>query len=251
MPALFPSRKQKDAETRGQQKVQRVSSAGKAASGLSPKKLPRSLPYPPLFLRKYHFVKMSNAPRETRIFAAGRAANGKFASLTRRNWGYLSAESGFCLTGVHRKGSSCARGSGARQPSGCLPFFLPFRRKGFPRLNERNMREKARQNPVFRKNFNRNEDQNPATCGQLRRALRRRKVFLAVSGARPCGRETAILRDFWLIPANQRKQTYKFSFYLERLEESACQQNQGKYHLFVTKKIEYAFLLIPPQEQPG
>ena len=46
------------------------------------------------------FCKMSNAARENRVFADGRAADGKFAMLARRSWDKGSAESGFCLTGA-------------------------------------------------------------------------------------------------------------------------------------------------------
>ena len=118
---------------------------------------PAGLPYSLLSLGKCLFAKMSNAPRENRVFAGKRVDNGKYAMLTRQSRGNLSAENGFCLTSARDRESSCAGGSGARQPSGLPAFFLLFHRKDFPRFNQKNKRGKAHRNPAFRPEIFRNE----------------------------------------------------------------------------------------------
>ena len=139
---------------------------------------------------------MSNAPRENRVFSTDRSSICKCAVLARRSRDDLSTESRFCLTSVRGKGCPCAGEGRARQPSGLPACFLLFHRKGDSCSNEQNIREKARRNPAFRKDFPRNEAGNPATCGHLRHALRRKKVFIAQDGAFPCGKQTAFLRDY-------------------------------------------------------
>ena len=80
-------------------------------------------------------------------------------------------------------------------------------------------------------------------CGQQHRTLRRKKVFIAASDARPCGKETAFLRKIGQILQTNANKCIENLSVCDGKGSMLVSKGQGNI-AFCHKKLEYAFFLL-------
>ena len=170
-------------------------SVGKVPSGDSPSQVSRSpLSSQASFFRHLTNCKMSNAPREHRVFVARRAPGGKCAMLACRSRGDLSAECGFCLTGACEREARAQGEAGSVSHRGFRLSFCFLCGRAFPASNRKICGKKhagipssGRILPGMRTKIRRHADNYATPCGEKKCLLRQTARALAENKGRFCG----------------------------------------------------------------
>ena len=149
----------------------------------APPGLSHKLPFP----IRMTFCKMSNVPRENRVFADGRAGGGKYAILAHRRRNNLSAEKRFFSDKCAWEKHFVYKGRKSRSFISTFSFLFAFPQEGLPPLQIEKHAEKSTPESRFP---DKNSSERGLESGDMRTTVPR----LAEKKSVYCGKRRALLR---------------------------------------------------------